>query len=302
MISKEAQKKIDKVIDRYGKAIIVRYSGASFITQEELSDLLSQGILTPEMLEGATVEDAYLIGRLRSEMTDEERNSQLDPADFHRQNFGKVATMSEKHVKVIESIKANSHNALEGLVSTIRNKVNGAFLRSNFERSQEYLGEEIKNVLEEAYIENKSLGKLVQDLKKQMKDFSSKYQTIVTTEMTKAINAGAADLILEKEKTKSTSDVYVYFLTVHDNRLCPVCSSLYLTSAGTPRVFTMSEVIANGSNYGKKRPQWKASLQGVHPNCRCLVRKISDGWGFKAGSDQMVYIGDGHLEYEKQAK
>ena len=40
----------------------------------------------------------------------------------------------------------------------------------------------------------------------------------------------------------------------------------------------MSELIANGTNIGRKSKDWKPVLTNIHPFCRCLLRYVSDGY------------------------
>jgi hypothetical protein len=82
---------------------------------------------------------------------------------------------------------------------------------------------------------------------------------------------------------------------------CPFCKLLYLKPDGvTPRVFKLSELLANGSNVGRRagrpmlsgrsRTQWKAVVGAVHPFCRCSLQVLPTGMGFN-GRGQMVYVG-----------
>lgn len=82
---------------------------------------------------------------------------------------------------------------------------------------------------------------------------------------------------------------------------CAFCILLYLKQDKvTPRVFRLSELLANGTNVGRQarrpslsgrsRTQWKAVIGAVHPFCRCPLQVLPAGMGFdKKG--MMVYIG-----------
>jgi hypothetical protein len=113
-------------------------------------------------------------------------------------------------------------------------------------------------------------------------------------------NVGVQDVV---EISLSTDDRPFYISkngVVSHN--CKKCHGLYLNVNGTPKVFKMSELIANGSNYGKKAADWKPCLTSLHPNCRCLLSEVSPGWGFRSGSDEQTFIKIGHNEYLKQKK
>jgi len=82
---------------------------------------------------------------------------------------------------------------------------------------------------------------------------------------------------------------------------CAFCVLLYLKpDKVTPRVFRLSELLANGTNVGRQarrpslsgrsRTQWKAVIGAVHPFCRCPLQVLPAGMGFdKKGA--MIYIG-----------
>lgn len=82
---------------------------------------------------------------------------------------------------------------------------------------------------------------------------------------------------------------------------CRFCVLLYLKPDKiTPRVFRLSELLANGTNVGrragqpsrsgKSRTEWKATIGAVHPFCQCELHVLPEGMGFdKRG--QMVYVG-----------
>lgn len=92
---------------------------------------------------------------------------------------------------------------------------------------------------------------------------------------------------------------------------CSFCKLLYLRPDGvTPRVFKLSQLLANGSNVGRKanRPtlkgknatEWKPVVGAAHPFCMCRLRHLSEGMGFNA-QGEMVYVGvkkstDVHVE------
>ena len=56
---------------------------------------------------------------------------------------------------------------------------------------------------------------------------------------------------------------------------CRWCIKLYLTGGigSEPRIFKVSELKANGNNYGLKPMQWKPIIGSVHPFCRCNLEQ-----------------------------
>ena len=52
------------------------------------------------------------------------------------------------------------------------------------------------------------------------------------------------------------------------------------TDVQTPKVFKMSELIANGDNYGLKQADWKPVVGTIHPNCMCPLNVMPPGTKF----------------------
>jgi hypothetical protein len=82
---------------------------------------------------------------------------------------------------------------------------------------------------------------------------------------------------------------------------CAFCVLLYLRQDKvTPRVFRLSELLANGTNVGRKanrpsrsgksRTEWRATIGAIHPFCRCPLSVLPPGMGFDA-LGQMTYVG-----------
>lgn len=61
---------------------------------------------------------------------------------------------------------------------------------------------------------------------------------------------------------------------------CRHCRRLFLDESGRPHVFTIEELLENGTNVGKRSDDWKATAWGIHPNCSCSVQRVPEGMDF----------------------
>jgi hypothetical protein len=61
-----------------------------------------------------------------------------------------------------------------------------------------------------------------------------------------------------------------------DEKLCPSCRRAYLNNDGSPRLFRLSQLEANGTNIGKKTNAWLPTLGQMHPHCRCLLQYFEE--------------------------
>jgi hypothetical protein len=60
---------------------------------------------------------------------------------------------------------------------------------------------------------------------------------------------------------------------------CEFCAAMFL-SGGRPRIFTVDELIDNGTNVGKRSADWLPTIWPVHPNCRCDTQVVPPGFEF----------------------
>jgi hypothetical protein len=70
---------------------------------------------------------------------------------------------------------------------------------------------------------------------------------------------------------------------------CEHCLRLFRGPDGKPKVFPVDELIANGTNVGKKKRDYLPTIWPVHPRCRCDTIAVPPG---------MVITSDGRLRRE----
>jgi len=119
-------------------------------------------------------------------------------------------------------------------------------------------------------------------LKEKMGKAQSHFKLISEAEATKFRNTGR---FLNIKKTSTSDDPTIVFQTMKDNLTCPECKRLYLLDDGvTPRAFKMSQVTSDYHKKGGNTP----SLCGCHPNCRCSLQTVPQGWGYKGGKISFI--------------
>ena len=158
-------------------------------------------------------------------------------------------------------------------------------------------GKNIYDLLRDKDIHKKYLGNALKD---KVEGWQNRWKVIVKTELARASNFGAVDAIFENSKDKSPDEVYVYKIGPHDGATCEPCFRFWFASDRiSPKVYKMSELIANGSNHGRKQRDWLPTIDLTHPNGRHLLVELSPGFGFDSNGS-LQYIGKDHDEYKKQ--
>lgn len=121
--------------------------------------------------------------------------------------------------------------------------------------------------------------KLASDLGHKTGDWTRGFRRIAATEKQRAFQDGFATALRKRER-RDPEHIHVAKLPAPD--ACSDCVRLHLTAGqgSKPRVFSLAELEANGTNVGVKRAAWKPVVGPVHPWCGCELVHVPDGWGF----------------------
>jgi very-short-patch-repair endonuclease len=154
----------------------------------------------------------------------------------------------------------------------------------------------IKEEIEEGILQRKMVSGVVSDIGHRTGDWSKDLGRIVETEGNNIFQRGRAT---EIQKMSGKRDPLVYKDVFPG--ACRHCIRLYLTKGigSKPILFRLSQLIANGSNIGRKVENWKPSLESTHPFCFANARTpIYTSTGYKYIKD--IQVGDLVLTHKKR--
>lgn len=137
----------------------------------------------------------------------------------------------------------------------------------------------IKQVIPDAISEGTPRYKVIQQLREISNDWERDWHRVAHTEMWNAKCTGEAQAMLDGESplTSKGADTRVFKRPAPN--ACPVCKKLFLEKGtNKPIVFKLSDLVANGTNYGLKQKDWKPVVGTVHPNCMCPLSVLPDGY------------------------
>lgn len=223
---------------------------------------------------------AYSYGKLS--MLQGKDLSNMNPKDVEILIRKMKLTPSQQYSVEQSKIKAQSN--LDSLTQKLTSMVTNTAIQSDLQMYS-VIGE----VLPAAMEFNTPRYKVIQMLRDKTGDFNRDWHRVAQTEMWDAKLQGEAEAILSNEHpmTSKGAETLVYKKPAWN--CCNKCRQLYLESDGvTPKVFKLSELMANGSNYGKKQADWKPTLGVLHPNCQCVLNVKPDDTEFDA-SGNLVY-------------
>lgn len=266
------------------RAIVEKYSwllryvvlGPQSITRAQIKYLIKSGMLMPHMIK-MTIGDAYLQAHLDAAKRVTRRSVREYSMKHLRQTAGQyIDKWAEKAATDISGIVQNN-------------------LLVHVQRTRDTAKEE----LAEGVLRNKSAKEIARAIREKTGELSKDWERVVTTELARAQNLGNLDAIIENNVDKPHDEIYVYKTGPHDSKTCKECMRFWFIDGGsTPKVYKLSELVANGSNMGKKKADWKPTVDNTHPNERHFIMELSPGFGFRGGA--LSYIGRGHNEWKKQ--
>lgn len=282
VIKKSKQKLIENIVKRGHNYLMVLMLGKHNLDPEILKELEKEGIKTkegPSLLDVAyhhnwiNTHDAKDSPKTSEEMRQQQESHILPSGEA---NQASINVLNENFKNDIEKLRSDILNRVKGLIQDENNgyKMNAL---QNLDRPDK-LDEDIK-------IQSKS--QLKQRLRDLTKDAAQNWDMIASTEMSNAISMGSVDRIVENNQGANPDEVYCLRLVVNDGALCKECRRFYLDSDGTPKVYPISTLLSNGSNYGKKRAEWKPVAVSTHPNERCSqLIQLKPGWRVVEGGGQ----------------
>lgn len=267
LFSEEEIKKILDNVDLMVVKMVAQVLGKDFLTKEDLDLLKRKGVdlikLIPKF---PSHYQAFLFGRV-SAAVGTNATAQMSYSEFTAflSKMGLFEpTAREMAFYKVAANKTYTH--IKGFSERIKNDVRASISAEelSYLQAQEAAKADavLKKELLDGTFEKRSVKKITSNLANQMNDWNRDWGRIVETESQDIYNLGRAEIMMEEDP-----DPLVYF-DVYPGA-CRHCIRLYLKNGigSEPRVFHLSELMANGTNYGVKSKDWKATIHPVHPFC-----------------------------------
>ncbi len=290
-----SEKKIEEIRQEFKSrfnALIFKIAGPENLTKEEIQELINRGYIDPNDPNHGLITDAYHIARVRSGTAFDQRPD-IPLHEFRDNLKDLLPPLTAREQYAIKHIKRSAGNYLKNLQAKAVTSIEGTIRGFNYDERNRLLTEVVRPTLDQGVQEAKAtIGEIASRLRERTGDLYRDWRRVAITEMSNALNLGAADAIIDRNTEKSADQVYVYKIVHHDAATCPHCKRFYLEpDEMTPKVYSMSELMGNGSNMGKKTKEWLPTIGATHPHERCELVELPDGWGFEPGSNQARYMG-----------
>lgn len=268
--------KIKGIIEKYN--LLLKYSvlGPSALTRAQIKFLVKSGLLQPHHIK-FNLGDVYL----QSHLDALRRKSRKSVRDF-----------------TIKHLRSSAGMFIDRFMDKQATDL-GSIVQNDLLASLSQLRDKVQDEISEGVIRNQSAQEIARRLREKTQDLNKDWERVVTTELARAQNLGNFDAIIENNIDKAHDEIYVYKTGPHDAKTCKWCLKFWFLPGGvTPKVYKMSDLVANGSNIGKKAADWQPTVDNTHPNERHFLMELPHGFGFRGGS--LSFIGKDHIEHKVQ--
>ena len=276
-LSNKAQKKIAQLIEDYKDLMTLKTVGPGALSRKRLRDLVLKGMIKKDASLVSPVIEAYL------KTHEQAIDGSPAPMDVRQ---GAISFLERQMQRYSEKAVTNLTTDIVGTLE--------AHIHPEFEQKE---GAAIYEALKDPKLFKQNLRSLLND---KVEQWEYRWRTVVTTELSRASNFGAMDAIIHNNHGQDPAQITVFKSGNKPGEgSCETCSKLwYLPDGVTPKTYKLSELMANGSNHGKKKAEWMATIDNTHPNESHTLHELKPGYGFQGG--EIAWIDVNHDEFNHQ--
>ena len=235
------------------------------------------GELPPQSLQVTDL--AYQYGQQLGQPEQRDAVRQMGADQFLEHLENTRPTLSPVDRQAMAFARYNGAEHVTGMADRFCLETGTLIRNADAEQRRRYMGV-IQKELEDNIDRSKTWRQLASDIGHATKDWSRDMGRLGATEKQFAMQEGQARQIAKGYEDPAEARV----AKQPSPDACPDCVRLHLTAGqgSAPRIFSLAELHANGTNVGIKRPNWRATVGPVHPWCGCELVEVPDGWAFDA--------------------
>lgn len=285
--SKATIEEIRQIIQKHYARLVVSVLGRDALTEKELKELEAQGVDTKN--QDSLMSLVYYHNFINHPIDEISPTSVEDMKS--QQSVSGLKPKGEAHDYTVENLNDKTKQLIDKLKTDVTTRIEGIIRENNDAYKMDALQNIDRTDLMDDLMKESTIGKLKQKLRDTSGDGTRDWTRIAVTEMSNAIGIASVDRIVSDNVDSDLGDIYVFRITVKDAKTCKWCRRFYDDKDGSPKLYRLSTLLDNGSNYGKKTDSWMPVIGATHPNERCS-QMVELKPGFKLLSDGSVtYIG-----------
>ena len=287
VISESTMERIRRIVNKHYNRLIVQVLGRDLLNAQQLRQLREAGYDTSN-------NDSLLSMIYYHNFINNPRDTTAPTSvgDMKaQQNVGGMKPQGEANDFSVENLNRTTKQQIEKLKLDVGTRIENLLRQNNNNYKFNALQNLDRSEIADQLVKESSLGRVKQQLRDSAKDANRDWQRVALTEMSDAIGAGSVDRIVTDNREKEMDDVYVYRVIVGDSVTCKYCRRFYGDVGEPPKIYRLSTLLANGSNYGRKAESWQPVVGATHPNTRTSqIIELKPGFQLLPGG-QVTFIG-----------
>lgn len=266
MTAKQEQEAIEKIMENYGEVLKYILTGEGEIPVE-----LRKKLKLPKQFAGR-IRNSYRYGKLK--ILQKKDLNEIKPNELEKLlEQVKLTPIEEKSIAYLNA-KADMH------IWNLTTKISTGIMAEDIQ-DKIHMYQTIREIIPDSIAEMDERYPVIEKLRDNSKDWERDWYRVAHTEMWDAQINGQVQAILDGESLLSNKGGKTLVYKRPAPNACRKCKELYLEKDGiTPKVFELSELLANGTNYDLKQAEWKPVAGITHPNCSCPVSIVPNGYEF----------------------
>jgi hypothetical protein len=270
LINNEIFNKIDEIVERSYIDFTFDIIGDKFFTTEQKRQLEGLGLIIGNR---PLIELLYILVRQRS-VPGYHSDKTFQQIINEVAQTGALPIINDTHLYSIDHAKLQIQEAIEDTKKEIKKKVKQVLLKVNNDYKNDIAVSRITSIPDQSKKIEHSLHELKKQLNPLKIGIGMAFLRAFTTAITNTINNAVIDeaSIQGMVNQENPKDIKVYKQVMSDGRLCNWCSHFYTNPNGTPKIYSLKELQANGSNDGKAKGAWLPTVGATHPRCRCQLK------------------------------
>lgn len=274
LVGKDILNKIDELVERSYLNFTFDLIGDDFFTEEQKRKIESLGLIIGRK---PLIELLYLLVRQRPTegyKKDATLNQLLDEIALS----GILPKLPDTEQYTLDHAKAELNETLENTKRDLKKRIKAEILDSNAKFKNDISVNKITNINDLAKKEDNYIGLLLPTVAAVINRVHSTFKSNFSSNLTDTINFATLDnaSVHAGLTNKPVKDIKVYKTVINDSKLCNWCSEFYLNVDGTPKIYKLSDLQANGINDPSNKRTWRAVVGKTHPKCRCQLHYVAN--------------------------
>lgn len=270
LLEQRVQDRINEAVDQAYLSFLIAMIGYAALSEEDKRKATTLGLV---QINRPLIESLYQIARERG---NEATRKQMKLRDLIAlAGLSGVVPLTDAQVYTLEHAKREMYDAIESVREEYRKKIRQAILKANDDARTSELSQTM-NVQEKQQKRNLLIAALLSNLGTVVEKLEDGFTRGATSALTNLINNSTVDAVYTNSLVNQTiaGKTKVYKTVINDGKLCSWCSKFYQNKDGSPKIYDLADLVANGSNYGRPKSQWLPVVGSTHNRCRCQLHYL----------------------------